>query len=282
MNTPLTIVHFTDPQCPFAYSAEPTSWRLQWLYGDQLQWQIKLIVLSGYQDEVPAITAQQAAQYQAGIRDRWGMPMNVEERPRQAHTIMAARAIIAAQIYAADKADALLRQLRIVSMSGSLLDEQSTIDGAAEYVGIPAARLQEWIVDAAVEERLVADAEAARNPGPLTAGLAHKLSQTTTGRTRYSAPSSQFTVEGAVVYELPGMWPLEAYEAAIANIAPNLTRRADPTTAQEVLEWANTPLAMQEVAVILGKEKAVVRDELQRCAQFVPIGQDGFWSLATH
>lgn len=31
----LAIEEFTDPGCPFAFSAEPARWRVEWLYGDQ-------------------------------------------------------------------------------------------------------------------------------------------------------------------------------------------------------------------------------------------------------
>ena len=41
----LTITEYTDPGCPFAWSAEPTRWRLQWLYGDQLEWVVRLSLL---------------------------------------------------------------------------------------------------------------------------------------------------------------------------------------------------------------------------------------------
>lgn len=41
--TPITITHFTDPGCPFAWSAEPARWRLQWLYGDGLEWRLRMV-----------------------------------------------------------------------------------------------------------------------------------------------------------------------------------------------------------------------------------------------
>jgi hypothetical protein len=31
------IRHFTDPGCPFAFSAEPRRLRLEWLFGDHIE-----------------------------------------------------------------------------------------------------------------------------------------------------------------------------------------------------------------------------------------------------
>jgi len=42
----LTITHFTDPACPFAFSAGPTRYWLRWRYGDQIGWQDRMIVLT--------------------------------------------------------------------------------------------------------------------------------------------------------------------------------------------------------------------------------------------
>lgn len=42
----LTITEYTDPGCPFAWSAEPSRWRLRWLYGDQLEWRLRMIGLA--------------------------------------------------------------------------------------------------------------------------------------------------------------------------------------------------------------------------------------------
>src|SRR3712207_4927342 len=42
----LRIDDFTDPGCPFAFSAEPARMRLRWLYGDQIEWRPRMIVLS--------------------------------------------------------------------------------------------------------------------------------------------------------------------------------------------------------------------------------------------
>jgi len=42
----LTITEYTDPGCPFAWSAEPYRWRLRWLYGDEIEWQLRMVGLA--------------------------------------------------------------------------------------------------------------------------------------------------------------------------------------------------------------------------------------------
>jgi len=52
----LDIELFTDPACPFAFSAEPVRQRLRWHYGDQLRWMSRMIVLTrepGEADKLP-------------------------------------------------------------------------------------------------------------------------------------------------------------------------------------------------------------------------------------
>ena len=37
------ITEYTDPACPWAFSAEPFRLRLDWLYGDRLEWQVRMV-----------------------------------------------------------------------------------------------------------------------------------------------------------------------------------------------------------------------------------------------
>ena len=39
------VVHYTDPSCPWAYSAEPFMRALEWRYGDGLAWRLVMIGL---------------------------------------------------------------------------------------------------------------------------------------------------------------------------------------------------------------------------------------------
>ena len=48
---PVLIRHFTDPSCPWAFSAERQRLRLLWLYGEQIDWQLHVVVLSEHVPE---------------------------------------------------------------------------------------------------------------------------------------------------------------------------------------------------------------------------------------
>jgi hypothetical protein len=93
---------------------------------------------------------------------------------------------------------------------------------------------------------------------------------------RVTEPPADWETTGRV--DLPGYRPVEAYETAIANLAPELIRRPDPVSASEVLEWAGVPLATAEVAAVCDRELADVRPELARVARFEPVGSDGYWA----
>ena len=50
----IEVTHFTDPGCPWAYSAWPAHATLRWRYGDALRWTTVMIGLT-----------EEAAQYEA-------------------------------------------------------------------------------------------------------------------------------------------------------------------------------------------------------------------------
>jgi hypothetical protein len=48
----LSITEFTDPACPFAWSAEPSRRRLQWLFGEQNDGHLRMVGLSSDPEEI--------------------------------------------------------------------------------------------------------------------------------------------------------------------------------------------------------------------------------------
>jgi hypothetical protein len=108
--------------------------------------------------------------------------------------------------------------------------------------------------------------------------LDHKLGGPPDER-RYTAPSYEFSVDGRTA-AVPGFNPVEAYEAAIASLAPHLPRRPKPASVEELLAWAEEPLATAEVIAVTQLDPAVARAALARVARFTPAGADGYWSLA--
>ena len=71
---PVLIRHFTDPSCPFAFSAERQRLRLQWLYGAQIEWELHMVVL---REERPDDTPpERVAASRRELQLRYGMPID--------------------------------------------------------------------------------------------------------------------------------------------------------------------------------------------------------------
>jgi hypothetical protein len=81
-----------------------------------------------------------------------------------------------------------------------------------------------------------------------------------------------------VAATIPGFHPVEAYEAAIANLAPELVRRPKPESVGDVLAWARRPLATAEVAAIAQLDAAQARAKLSHVARPIPAGADFYWT----
>jgi 2-hydroxychromene-2-carboxylate isomerase len=266
------ITLFTDPACPFAFSAEPVRQRLRWHYGDGLIWRLRMIVLTRERGE-----AEKLAAGAPGLQRRFGMPIHPEPYPRPASSEPACRAVVAARLHAPAAEEPLLRRLRVRTMAGGLLDDPGLIAGAAADAGLDPERVLAW---SAGEEALAAleeDAALARSPSPAAHALDHKLGGPREQR-RYTAPSYELRGPGGTAFSLPGFNPVEAYEAAVANVDPGLPRRPSPASVAEVLDWAGEPLATAEVAAIAGLSVERAREELSAVAEPEPVGADAYWS----
>jgi predicted DsbA family dithiol-disulfide isomerase len=270
----VTIRLFTDPGCPFAFSSEPRRQRLRWLYGDQLAWELHMI----------AIGSERAEDWWFGeiwrdLHLRYGMPIDWSNRLWLAPTIHACRAVVAVGLRWPDRQEAFLRRLRVLAISRAMqLDDSDTLEIAAEQSGLPVAELAAYCAEPEVEAALQVDMQAARTLSPAMRAQDYKLGGPSEER-RYTCPTYELVRDGAR-FDVPGLRPLDVYEVALANLAPELTRRDDPSSVEEVLAWADHPLATAEVAMVCDREIADVRPELARVARFEPAGGDGYWSLA--
>jgi predicted DsbA family dithiol-disulfide isomerase len=264
----LDVELFTDPACPFAFSAEPIRQRLRWHYGDGLRWKETMIVLTREPGE-----AEKLAQGAAGLQRRFGMPIAPAPHPRPASSEPACRAVVGARLHAPERAQALLRRLRVRVMQGGLLDDPALIDGAAADAGLDPPTLASWCATADVAAALEADVAAARSPLPAARALDHKLGGPAHER-RYTAPS--YVIDGVAI---PGFNPVETYEAVIANCDPDLPRRRKPESVRELIAWAGTPLATAEVALVMQVDIEAARDALSSVARWERAGADGYWTL---
>ncbi len=271
----LDITLFTDPACPFAFSAEPTRALLRWHYGDHLRWRLRMIVLTQEPGE-----AEKLARGAPGLQRRYGMPIDPAPRERPASSEPACRAVVAARLHAPAAQEPLLRRLRVRTMAGGLLDDPQLIDGAARDVDLDPARLREWCETAEVRAALAADAQAARSPSAGARALDDRLGGPREQR-RYTAPSYEFSrADNGATFALPGFNPIEAYDAAIANLAPELRRRPRPDGVEDVLAWAGEPLATAEIAALTHLDMTDARAALTRvAAHATDVGAETYWNL---
>jgi predicted DsbA family dithiol-disulfide isomerase len=276
------ITEFTDPGCPWAWSAEPFRRRLQWLYGDALDWSRRMVVLADDPQEYldKGFTPEKLSAAYVKIGREHGMPMDTSLRPRMAATAPACRAVVAARVHAPAAEDALLRAFRVRNFAGQLLDEDATLEGAAADAGLDADELRGWMQDGDVEAALEEDRAAAREPMSAARVLDHKLANWSGGR-RYTCPSLEIVRRSdGVRIAVPGFQPFAAYDVVLANLVPGSGRREPPSSVLETLEWAGEPLATREVAVLcdIGHDEA--REQLGRVASEHHLGFDGLWSPA--
>jgi predicted DsbA family dithiol-disulfide isomerase len=282
---PVLIRHFTDPSCPFAFSAERQRLRLLWLYGAQIEWELHMVVLL---EERPGadLPPERLSENRKRLQLQYGMP--IDWRPVEAGaSLPACRAIVATRLRAPDREAALLRRLRVLTFSGLALDDPEVIERACTEALIEPEEIRAWITEPAVDPVLQADMEAARSPSPASRAQDYKLGGPAEQR-RYTCPSYELirVTEPPADWptanrvDLPGFRPVEAYEAALANLAPELTREPDPDSVEQVLRWAGMPIATAEVAAVCDRDIADVRPELARVATFLPVGGDGYWTAA--
>lgn len=278
----VNVTHFTDPNCPFAYSAEPQIWRLQWRYGPQLQWTTRVVGLAASREEYVAkgLTPAMLAHGMANLEGQIGMPFDLSEREAAAASLPACREIVAAREHAgADVANALLRQLRLQNfVHANLLDELHTLRNASHAAGIDSGELDTWAATPETEVALADDMKAARKPDPTALHLTNKLARWE-GGWRYTCPSLELEAGGRVA-SIAGFVPATAYDVAFANFAPDLERAEPAEDPLAVLEWAGTPLATAEVAAVMELDRDAARAKLTEAgATEQTAGTDAFWTV---
>jgi 2-hydroxychromene-2-carboxylate isomerase len=282
--TAVRITEYPAPGGPWAYRAAPSPWRLRWLYGDDIEWRARMVVLADSPDdylERGFTPEEQAAAFRAIARDH-GMPIDTRERARMAATRPACRAVVAARLHDPAAGAALLRCLRVHHFGGdALLDEPEMLELAATSAGLDAPTLMRWLDDPRVETELKADMAAARQPMQAARVLDHKLANWSGGR-RYTCPSYEITrLADGVTISVPGFQPFAVYDVVLANLVPGAERREPPVDLAEILRSANAPLATREVAVLADIDHAEARERLGRVATERHVGSDGFWTLTT-
>jgi protein-disulfide isomerase-like protein with CxxC motif len=287
----ITATHFTDPACPWAYSARPAHARLRWRFGDQIEWRLVLIGLSESPDAYQArgYTPERLAEGQHRFSDRFGMPFSFEVKPRMAGTARACRAIIAARELDPALGEAALRALQLMQFtSARLLDDDDDLRATlASVPGIDADAIVARIDDPEIVSAYQADRALTRSAeGSPT--HAQDRSSRSDGPVRYTAPSVIFEHENGGRFEVGGFQPFEAYDTALANLDVTLERRPAPDSALEALAAFPDGLTTAELASVMRPSDLVDADlqateaELEELAaagtaEREPAGGDAVW-----
>jgi protein-disulfide isomerase-like protein with CxxC motif len=287
-------LHFTDPGCPWAYSARPAHARLRWRFGDQLDWRLVAIGLSEDTERYRAAgrTPESMIQGWRMFGERFGMPFLLEPKSRLSATSRACRALIAVREQDPERADPALRALQTLQFATSgLLDEDDDIRSALTGVpGVDAEAAVAAIDDPDTISAYEKDRALTRSAegSPTHAQDRHSTSD---GPVRYTAPSLVFEHEDGRRIEAGGFQPFEAYDLVLANLDPGLERRPAPDDALAALEAFPDGLTTAEVASLLRPSELVDADlgaaeeQLRSLAaagrvKRRPLGEDAVWGLA--
>jgi 2-hydroxychromene-2-carboxylate isomerase len=290
---PITVLHFSDPGCPWAYSASPALATLRWRYGDQLEWRLILIGLteSAQQYVDRGYTPERQARGYRNFRV-FGMPFATQPKRRVAATSRACRAVVAARMKDPALGDAAFRALQLMQFNTPLvLDEDGDLaTGLRRVPGLDAAEIVARIDDRDVVRAYEADRGLARTAEGSPTAFQGKAASTD-GPVRYTAPSLVFE-RGDVRLEAGGFQPIEAYDVVIANIDPALKRRPAPDNPLEALEEAPLGLVTAEVAEIMrpgnfpadrgAAEDALIEAAARGDAVRLPVGDDAVWLSARY
>ena len=285
----LSATHFTDPGCPWAYSASPALAVLRWRFGDGLDWRLATIGLteSGEQYERRGYTPARSARGYLRFR-RFGMPFATAPRRRIPGTSRACRAIVATRLSDPAREYAVFRALQFGWFTTRLvLDEDTDIEVALTSVeGLDVKAVVGAIDDPAVVEAYEADRAAARDAAG-GATEAQGRAANTDGVVRFTAPSVVFEAPDGRRLEAGGFQPLEAYDVVIANLDPSLPRRDAPASVEEALSAFEYGLTTQEVAALMAPrndapDRSAAEEELIDLAAAggcsrLPLGDDALW-----
>src|SRR4051794_1192750 len=276
--------YITDPGCPFAYGGEALVSALRWRFGDQIEWRLVMIGLAEdpaeYEDR--GYTAEWMTQAWLGFRHT-GMPFTVAPRSRVIATGRACRVAVAARLDAPELEWRILRALRFGWFTTQLLlDEDDALRSVLETIpGVDANALLDRVDDADVEEAYQRDRAEARSASGSPSEAQGKARDG-----RYTAPTLIFDNDGRRL-EAGGSQPLAVYDAVLANLAPQLVRRAPAATALEAIEAFAHGLTTREVALMMASpgaepdDRAAAEELIHFAAEdriaCVPMGNDALW-----
>ena len=288
---PIVAWHFTDPGCPWAYSARPAIARLRWRFGEQLDWRLVLIGLSEdarrYEDR--GYTPARLAAGHRKFERRFGMPFGAGVKRRMHGTSTACRAIVAAREVDPVLGYAALRAIQLMQFTTpGLLDDRDDLRAALATVpGLDAEAIVDSIDDREVLAAYEADRVRARSAADTPTHVQGRHAESD-GPVRYTAPSVLFEHPSGATIEVGGFQPFESYDTALANLDSSLERRPPPAEASEAVLELPVGLTTAEVAAIMrpsdledadlaATERELIAAVDAGAVASVPHGSDAVW-----
>ena len=252
----MQLTHFSDPGCPWAWSAGPALATLHWRYGDQLQWQFVMIGLSetaaqyerrGYTARAPGARVPILPLARDAVRHRAARASarHVADVPRgRRHAPAISRPPVGGLPRAA------VRPVHEHADARRARRHQEAIEWLP---GIDAAKIVAASLEPETEELFAADRKRARSAAGGATEFQGRSATTPEGEVRFTAPSVIFTADDGSSLEVGGFQPVEAYDVAIANLDRSLTRREPTEDVAEVLAAFPEGLTTYEVAAVMAK-----------------------------
>src|SRR5215212_4446428 len=255
----IDVTHFTDPGCPWAYSASPAHATLRWRYGGQLRWTLVMIGLTedAAQYAARGYTPTRSARGYERFR-RFGMPFQITPKARLSATSPGCRAVVAVRLTAPPLEEVALRALQLAQFTTTgTLDDPDTLRSALAAVdGLDA----DAIVGRIDDPEVVAAYETDRGRARTAAGSPTEFQSraaNTDGAVRYTAPSLIFEASDRQRLEAGGFQPIEAYDVVIANLDSTLERRPPADDPIDVLNAFPFALTTAEVAAVMTEHLGV-------------------------
>ena len=240
INGSISATLFSDPACPWGYSANPALRVLEWRYGAQLDWRLVLVGLSEDTSRYAehGFTPLRMASSGLMFRERYGMPFAPQPKPRLSASSRACRAVIAARREWPGSEWRVFRTLQLANFNSALLfdDDEQMREVLAGVAGIDAERVVSLIDDPDVLTEYEQDKAQTRTAAGLATELQGKAGNSD-GAVRYTAPSLLFETQDGRRLEAGGFQPIEAYDVVIANLDPGLERQAPPEDPGPLLEY---------------------------------------------
>jgi 2-hydroxychromene-2-carboxylate isomerase len=289
----IRVTHFSDPGCPFAYSASPALAALRWRYGDQLRWRHVMIGLTedAAQYAERGYTPLRMAQGNRRFH-RFGMPFGRVPKQRLSATARACRTVVAVRLAHPELEWATFRALQFTQFTTDLpLDsDEALLDALRRVPGLDAAAVLATIDSDEVTEAYEADRAESRTAAGSPTEFQGKAANTD-GAVRYTAPSLLFEHEDGRRLEAGGFQGHDAYDVCIANLDTSLVRRGGPDDLAELLdafpeglttaEAAACLVAMPDFADPAATEEALLALVDQGRALALPVGDGVLWTGAT-